>query len=280
MQSNILKKIIIKARRAVFSEAVGNNTTLLKGEGYDFVELREYEDGEDVKKIDWTISAKMQKPYVKVFHSQRELNVTIAPILGGSVYFRTKRSKEGIISEISAILGYSCIKQGDSFDSFICNEQVALNTKKTKKIFAVNQMTENIFNYDVLNKKVNYKLIIDELFQKVKKKSIIFLIGDFFAIENLDLRVLAKKHEVVAIIVRDKFEESPKALGSVNLIDPQNKKNFNGDMSNSLIKEYKAKIKENDHKLYEHFQKCGIRFTKIYTHEEPITKLIPLMGKQ
>ncbi len=59
---------------------LGNNTTLFKGEGYDFVELREYEDGEDIKKIDWIISAKMQKPYVKVFHSQRELNITIAPI--------------------------------------------------------------------------------------------------------------------------------------------------------------------------------------------------------
>ena len=280
MQSNILKKIIIKARRAVFSEVVGNNTTLLKGEGYDFVELREYEDGEDVKKIDWTISAKMQKPYVKVFHAQRELNITIAPILGGSVHFGTKRFKQEVIAEVCAILGYSSIKQGDRFDSFILNDKVILNTKKTKKMFAVQQMTEQIYNYNVLEKKVDYQNITNELFSSLRKKSIIFLIGDFFSVDNLDLRVLAKKHEVVAIIVRDKFEESPKALGSVNLIDPQSNKVFNGDMSNSLVKQYEAKIKANDHKLYEHFQKCGIRFTKLYTDEEPLTKLIPLMGKQ
>ncbi len=278
MQSTQLKKILIKARRAVFSEVLGNNTTLLKGEGYDFVELREYTDGEDVKKIDWTISAKMQKPYVKVFHSQRELNITIAPILGGSVYFGTHKFKQEIISEICAILGFSCVKQGDSFDSFIVNEKVTLNTKKTKKLFGVPFMVDKIFNYSSLSHHVNYKTMTNDLFKMVKKKSIIFLIGDFFDISTLDLRILAKKHEVVAIIVRDKFEESPKALGNVNLIDPQNKKLFAGDMNNSLVKEYEIKIKENDHNLYEHFQKCGIRFVRIYTHEEPISKLIPLMS--
>ncbi len=257
---------------------LGNNTTLFKGEGYDFVELREYEDGEDIKKIDWIISAKMQKPYVKVFHSQRELNITIAPILGGSVYFGSSKFKQEIISEVCAILGYSCVKQGDSFDSFIANEKVILNSKKTKKLFGVPSMVDKIFNYSSLGHEVDYKTITNDLFKMVKKKSIIFLIGDFFDISTLDLRILAKKHEVIAIIIRDKFEESPKALGSVNLIDPQNKKLFAGDMNSSLIKEYEKKIKENDHNLYEHFQKCGIRFTKIYTHEEPLTKLLPLMS--
>jgi uncharacterized protein (DUF58 family) len=280
MQNIILKKLLIKARQAVFSEVIGNNTTLLKGEGYDFVELREYEDGEDIKKIDWVISAKMQTPYVKVFHSQRELNITIAPILGGSVHFGTKRLKQEVISEISAILGYSCVKQGDSFNSFICNEQVTLNTKRTKKIFGVTSMVDQIYTYKVLNKKINYLNITNQLFKQVGKKSLIFLIGDFFNTSSLDLRVLSKKHEVVAIIVRDKFEEDPKVLGSVNLIDPQISINFNGDMNNALVDEYKRKIKENDHNLYEHFQKCGVKFTKIYTHEEPLTKLIPLMGKR
>ncbi len=275
-----MKKILIKAHRAVFSDVSGNNTTLFKGEGYDFVELREYEAGEDVKKIDWIISAKMQTPYVKVFHAQRELNISIAPILGGSVYFGTSKFKQDVICEICAILGYSSVGQGDKFDSFICNEDVIFNTKKTKRIFAVHEMTRKIYKYDVKQKRVDYKLITNNLFNKIAKKSIIFLIGDFFSIDNLDLRILAKKHEVIAIIVRDKFEEEPKALGSVNLIDPQNFKVFNGDMNNSLVNEYKIKIKANDHKLYEHFQKCGVRFTKIYTHEEPMIKLMPLLGKR
>jgi uncharacterized protein (DUF58 family) len=222
----------------------------------------------------------MQKPYVKVFHAQRELNISIVPILGGSVYFGTDKFKQDIIAETCAILGYSSIKQGDNFNSFISNEKVILNTKKTKKLFAVSSMTEKILSYNVLEKKVNYKQIATNLFKLIRKKSIIFLIGDFFDIETLDLRILAKKHEVVAIIVRDKFEEVPQALGNVNLKDPQHNKSFSKDMNKSLIKDYIKQIKENDHRLYEHFQKCGIRFTKIYTNEEPISKLIPLMSKR
>ena len=75
--NHALKKILIKTRRKIFSEVIGNNSSLLKGEGYDFMELKEYEYGEDVKKIDWVISAKFKKPYVKVFHAQKELNINI-----------------------------------------------------------------------------------------------------------------------------------------------------------------------------------------------------------
>ena len=222
----------------------------------------------------------MQKPYVKVFHSQRELNITIAPILSGSIHFGSSKFKKDVIAEVCSILGYSSVKQGDSFDSFICNEEVSLNTRKTKKVFGVSTMVNKIYNYNVFERQVDYKNITDGLFKSVKKKSLIFLIGDFFSINYLDLRILSKKHEVVAIIVRDKFEENPEALGNVNLIDPETKKNFNADMNTSLVNDYVKKVKANDHKLYEHFQRCAIRFTKIYTHEEPLTKLIPLLSKK
>ncbi|VAY87810.1 hypothetical protein MNB_ARC-1_113 [hydrothermal vent metagenome] len=278
MKNKTLKKIIIKTRRAVFSDIIGDNTTFLKGEGYDFVELRKYEVGEDVKKIDWTISAKMQTPYVKVFHAQRELNISIVSILGGSVHFGTHKFKQELIAEICAILGYSSIKQGDNFNSFIVNDSVNLSTKKSKKFFTVSLMLEKILNYNVLQKQVDYTVITQKLFKMINKKSIIFLIGDFFDTSLLDLKILSKKHEIIAIIVRDKFEESPQNLGNVNLIDPQTSQSFVGSMDRSLIKKYIKKVSLNDHHLYEHFQKCGIRFTKIYTSEEAITKLMPLMS--
>jgi uncharacterized protein (DUF58 family) len=272
-----LKKIIIKTRRQIFSEVIGNNSSLLKGEGYDFLELKEYEYGEDVKKIDWIISAKFKKPYVKVFHAQKELSINIVPILGGSVHFGTAKFKQEIITEVCSILGYSCVKQGDPFTSYIANSKIELCTKKSKKHFAVNKMDENIFNYNAIGKTQNYKTITNELFKHIRKKSIIFLIGDFFDISTLDLRVLSKKHEIVAIIVRDKFEEKPFELGNVNLIDPSTNQTFNGNINKGTILKYEKSIKENDHKLFEHFQNCGIRFTKIYTHEEPLPKLLRLM---
>lgn len=272
-----LKKILIKTRRNIFSEIIGNNSSLLKGEGYDFLELKEYEYGEDVKNIDWLISAKFKKPFVKVFHAQKELNINIIPILNGSMYFGTKKFKQELVTEICAILGYSCVKQGDPFSSFIANESLELCTKKSKRNFAVTMLSEKVFSYNCIGKNIDLKVLSDELFKKIRKKSIIFLIGDFFDTQNLDFKLLSKKHEIVVIMVRDKFEESPYELGNVNLIDPSSNKFFDGNINKTIIKEYEKKVKINDHKLYEHFQKCGIRFTKIYTDEEPLPKLLRLM---
>jgi uncharacterized protein (DUF58 family) len=271
-----IKTLLIKTKKAVYSQQIGNNTSKFKGEGYDFVELREYENGEDIRKIDWTISAKQQKPFVKVFHTQRELNINIVPILGGSVYFGTAKLKQELIAEICAILGYSCSAQSDSYSSFIANENVSLNTKKTKKSLGVNIMCENIYNYKSLNKKVNYQTIQSELYKKIKEKSIIFLIGDFFDVENINFKMLAKKHEVIAIIVRDKFEENPSAIGSVNFVDPSNSSTFNGNLNNSLVKNYEKKVKISDYKLYENLNKSTIEFIKIYTDENPMIKMMKL----
>jgi len=271
-----LKKILIKTKKSVFSNKIGNNTSKLKGEGYDFSELREYEDGEDVRKIDWMISAKMGKPYVKVFHAQRELDINIVSLMGGSVYFGTTTFKQEVICEIAALLGYSAIAQGDTFSSFITNTTTALLTKKTKNIFAVEQMTKLLYNYDVKGKKLLYSKLSDELYKKIRKKSIIFLLGDFINIDGLNLNLLAKKHEVIAIVVRDKFEESPVTLGSVNLVDPSSSLRFEGVVSKEMIHRYKSVIKVNDDILFNNFKKWGIDYIKIYTDDNVVAKMMRL----
>ena len=272
-----LKKILIKTKKQSFSEIIGNNTSKQKGEGYDFCELKEYEYGEDVKNIDWVISAKMQKPYVKVYHAQKQLNIKIVNFLNGSTYFGTKRFKQEVICELASAIGFISIKQGDPFASYIANESLELCTKKSKRTFNVNHMSEQLFNYDVLGKNIDYKKVVDELFKTIHHKSIIFLIGDFFDIKNLDLKLLSSKHEVMALIVRDKFEEHPNELGNVNFNDPSTNKNFEGVLNKSTVNEYIKKVKENDSLLYKHFQDCAIKFTKVYTHEDAIKKLIGLL---
>ena len=274
--NNNLKKLLIKTKKAVFSQQIGNNTSKIKGEGYDFVELREYEDGEDIRKIDWVISAKMQKPYLKVFNTQRELDINIIPILTGSTYFGTQILKKDIITEICSILGYVATAQGDSYSSFIANESSYINTLKTKKVMGVEEMIRKIDHYDALGKTVNYENIIYNLHKQIQKKSLIFLIGDFFNTENINLKLLSKKHEVVVIIVRDKFEESPVALGNINLIDPSTSQRFNGNLNSSLIKKYTQKVKIHDHLLFEQLKKSGIEFIKIYTEDNVTKKLAQL----
>ena len=274
--NNNLKQLLIKTKKAVFSQQLGNNTSKIKGEGYDFTELREYEDGEDIRKIDWVISAKMHKPYVKVFHTQRELDITIIPILTGSTYFGTHILKKDSITEICSILGYVATAQGDSYSSFIANETSFLNTKKTKKLIGVEEMIHKIDKYDSLGKEVNYSNIVHTLHHQIAKKSLLFLIGDFFDTENLNLKLLSKKHEVIVIIVRDRFEESPIALGNINLQDPSTSQRFEGNLNTSLIKKYIHKVKLNDHQLHEHLKKSSIEFIKIYTDDNIVKKLAQL----
>lgn len=272
-----LKKIVIKTKKQVFSEIIGNNSTKLKGEGYDFCELKEYEYGEDVKNIDWIISAKMQKPYVKVFYAQKELNVNIVCLLNGSTYFGTNVFKQEIITEVATALGFICVKQGNPFSSFIANEKLEICTKKSKQIFNVNFMAEQLFYYPVIGKNIDYEKISKELFKLIKEKSLIFLIGDFFDIEKLDLKLLCQKHEVIVLIVRDKFEEHPIELGNVSFIDPNNNKIFESILNKNSILEYEKKVLQNDHKLFNHLQNCAVKFTKIYTNENPIKKLLGVL---
>lgn len=277
--SQTLKKLLIKTKKQVFSEIIGNNTSPLKGEGYDFLELKEYEYGEDAKNIDWIISAKMQKPYVKVFHAQKELNIHLVPILNGSLHFGTSKFKQELVTEVCSLLAFSSIKQGDPFCSYIANESIEIITKRSKKIFSVQSMIEQLYTYNVLNKQTNYSNITSNLYKLIQKRSIIFLIGDFFDTKDLDLKLLCQKHEVYVIIIRDKFEENPTKLGQINLIDPQTNQTFDGHISEQNVQEYIKVITKEDHQLYEHLQRCGVKTTKIYTHEEPFAKLIGVLRK-
>ncbi len=267
---HILNKIIIKTKRQVFSEILGDNSSLFKGEGYDFIELREYETGEDCKKIDWTTSAKLQKPYVKVFHETKELNIVVASMLDHGVLFGTSKQKQEIIANIVSILGFSAIKQNNPFSSYIFHQSKYHNTKPSKHIHSIINATSNILQFNPRGLEADYNTLQNTLYKQIKKRSLIFVIGDFF--DDCDLRLLSIKHEVIAIIVRDKFEEDPKHIGQINLIDKSNIKS-NINISSKSVKTYKQNLYENDHKLFEHFKQNKIKWCKIYTNADPIVAL-------
>ncbi|MDD5158203.1 DUF58 domain-containing protein [Sulfurimonas sp.] len=262
-----LQKILVRARRQVFSEMVGNNPSIFQGEGYDFIELREYMPGDDIRKIDWNITAKMQKPFIKIFREERELNVVIVSILNGSVHFGSKKFKQELIAEIVALLSYSTLKNGDLLSSYIFTDKIISHSKPTKKIHQVQKNVEDILSFDALNKKVDFKLIADTLFRRLKRKSLILVVGDYFEIP--DFRILAKKHEVISVIVRDKLEENPPQMGFASLVDPESGAVLEGDFNASSVRAYSKKVTEHDHNLFEKLRVDQVRFTKIYTDSMP-----------
>jgi len=105
---------------------------------------------------------------------------------------------------------------------------------------------------------------------------LLFIISDF--VGDVDLALLSKKHDVVALVVRDKFEENPEALGQMRLMDMENDRSFEGMVGKAELKRYKKALMQNDEKLYAHFKRSAVRYTKIYTDEEPYLKLAKLLG--
>jgi len=266
-----LQKILVRARRQVFSEMVGNNPSIFQGEGYDFIELREYMPGDDIRHIDWNITAKMQKPFIKIFREERELNVVVASVLNGSVHFGSKKFKQETIAEIIALLSFSTLKNGDLLSSYIFTDEMISYLKPSKKMHQVQKSVDEILNFDALNKKVDFKVISDTLYRRLKRKSLILIVGDFFEIP--DFKLLAKKHEVVAVIVRDTLEEKPPQMGFSSLVDPESGAVLEGDFNSSSVDSYAKKVQAHDHKLFETFRKHQVRFTKVYTHSSASVEL-------
>ena len=279
LQTNkTLGLMLIKAQKEVYSSIVGENNIKATGSGYDFVELREYQSGDDIKYIDWIISSKIGKPHVKLFHQQKELNIVIAPLLSSSLYFGTKRLKSELLNEVCALLSYSCVKQNDPFESYICNESVSLTTQRSKQLFSVRTLAEKIAAYDYMHKEILWKQLTVELYKKIQKRSLLFLIGDFLDAADMDLNVLSKKHELVVIIIRDRFEEAPHAIGELNITDPASNAKKVIKIDKKAAKTIEKNMLRNDDILQTKFKALGIRYVKIYTDEDPSQKILSLMS--
>ncbi len=269
-----LKALQLKARHQVYTLLSGHNLSKLHGEGYDFSELREYQIGDDIRKINWTISAKLGKPYIKELHANRELSIVSAAMMDGALYFGKENKKQKKITEIATILGYAAQQNADLFRGFSYMQDEVYATPPSKQIYHIEQYSKTLYERTLLGTKIHYDSAIKDLFKRIRKPSLIFIVGDFLS--PVDLSLLAQKHEVIAIIVREKEEEQPKNLGEVTLIDPQTSKKTDTYFSKKSILQYLEKLQAHDTSLQEHFARYDIRSVKIFTNEEAIGKLVTL----
>ena len=260
------REILIRARRQIVGDRIGNNPSMFRGEGYDFIELREYISGDDTRHIDWNVTAKLQRPYVKVFREERELSIVTVAMLGGSLYFGTDTFKNESVAEAVALIGYSALGNGDLFTHYNFSESLIDEVRGSKKRFAVASSVEKILNTELIGHRADYNEMATSLYKRLRRKSLIVILGDFFDIPQL--RLLAKKHEVVAVVVRDRFEEKPEALGFGSLRDPQSGAVLEGDFNTKSVQKYAQNVRAHDVKLFESFRSCGVRAVKLYTDSQ------------
>jgi len=274
--NTILKALQLKARHQVYTLLSGHNLSNLHGEGYDFSELREYQMGDDIRKINWMITAKLGKPYIKELHANRELSVVVTTLMDGSLYFGSGNHKQVKLTEVATLLGYATQQQSDLFTGLCYTQKQTYTTPPTKQLYHIEQFSQTLFNTALLGTTLDTKDAIQDLFKRIHKPSLLFVIGDF--LEEIDLSLLSQKHEVIAILIRDKVEESPKALGEVTLSNPADGRKLETYFGKRSIEKYLIKLKENDERLIEHFSQHDIRYVKIFTDEVVLGKLISLFA--
>jgi len=269
-----LKALQLKARHQVYTMLSGHNLSKLHGEGYDFSELREYQIGDDIRKINWTISAKLGLPYIKELHANRELSVVVAAFMDASLFFGSGNAKQEKLTEVATILGYAAQQNSDLFTGIQYTQDQTTATPPTKHLYHIEEFSSSLYNVSLLNTSLETDHAVKDLFKRLYKPSLLFILSDF--LEEMDLSLLSQKHEVIAIVIRDRAEESPKKLGEVTLSHPQDDKKMETYFGQRNIDNYLAKLKENDEKLAEHFTRYDIRSVKIFTDDEVVSKLVGL----
>jgi uncharacterized protein (DUF58 family) len=267
------QEILIKTRRNIFGQNAGGSPSLFSGNGLDFKELREYEIGDDVRKINWKVTAKAGRPFVNLFNEERELNIVVAFMVSGSIYFGSKRFKQELMAEILALISYSTLKNDDRLSTLFFSDREEFFMPPTKKMGSLHITLEKALGLDPLEKESSFSAFVRYVNERIKRKSLIFIVGDFYG--DVDLSLL-NKHELFAVMVRDRFEEEPKLFGEMELVDPNTMQNEEFMLSPKIIKEYKMALEAHDKKLELHFNQHRIRHTKIYTDEEPFVKLSSL----
>ncbi len=265
------KEILIRTKRRLFGQNIGNNISKFQGNGIDFAELKEYGYGDDVRKINWNVTAREQKPYINVFNEERELNIVLGLAISGSLYFGSVRQKQEVAAEILALLGLSAIKNSDRVTTILFDEAEVRRYKPTKSQNTIYAQVEELLSFDTLHRKSDLQAFADHLLHTVRQRSIVVMIGDFRSFADLSL--LGARHELYTVIVRDRFEEDPDIEGSWRIEDPVSGEAHSIDLDDILRRNYKSEIERLDENWREHFLKNRIGFTKIYTDEDPFLKL-------
>jgi len=260
--------LVLRAKDDVYNHLQGSNFSKILGQGYDFSELRIYESSDDIRHISWINSAKSNELYVKKMHEERELLVHVSMLLDGRVVIGKKHE---LFTYILAILAYSSVSTNNLFEASFTFGKVFKIFEATKNVEAVEMILNEFSSVEPLGLKLEYEKIQDRLLKVQEQKSLSFLVGDF--LDEIDLSILAQKHELCVIMVRDRWEENPILASDVELVNPLLNSTISKTLSKKALLHYKQKLEEHDEKLYAHFHEHRIKYVKVYERVEVLQKL-------
>ena len=278
-----VRKIEIKTRRLSNNIFGGEYHSAFKGRGMTFSEVRNYQFGDDVRAIDWNVTARYNEPFVKVFEEERELTLMLIVDISGSEFFGSDNAlKKNIITEISATLAFSALQNNDKVGLILFTDQIELYIPPKKGKTHVLRIIRELIEFKPESKKTDIGIALQFLISVIKKKSITFILSDFISPDfEKTLRVTSKKHDVTGIRIYDKLEEAIPNLGLVSMFDQETEEIRLVDTSSlELRNKYRKQNSLNFKKINELFTKNGAGTLVCRTDESYVKKLLSYFKKR
>jgi uncharacterized protein (DUF58 family) len=278
-----VRKIEIKTRGLSNQIFSGEYHSAFKGRGMTFSEVREYQPGDDIRSIDWNVTARFNNTFVKVFEEEREMTVMLLVDVSASGEFGTqKQLKQELITELCAVLAFSSIQNNDKIGVIFFSDKIEKFIPPKKGKSHVLRIIRDLIEFKPEHKKTDIKQALKYLTNVITKRSIAFVISDFMADDFMDaLKIANKKHDLVALQIYDKREHELPDIGFLKVIDAETGTLKWIDTSDKNVRiHYDASALKQEAKLKEMFNKCGVDAAKINTAESYIKPLMNLFKRR
>jgi uncharacterized protein (DUF58 family) len=278
-----VRKIEIKSRGLSNQIFSGEYQSAFKGRGMAFSEVREYQVGDEIRTIDWNVTARFNHPYVKVFDEEREMTVMLLVDVSGSKNFGTQTQlKQELATEICAVLAFSAIQNNDKVGVLFFSDQVEKFIPPKKGRSHILMIIRELINFEPKHKGTNVAEALRFFTGAIKKRCTSFLISDFMSssFEN-ELKIANRKHDLVALRLFDLHEEEFPNLGVIPVKDEETGEIAWINTSDKELRlEFKRAALERNGRLEDLFKRSGVDFTKIGTHQSYIKPLMTLFKKR
>lgn len=274
-----VRKIEIKTRGLSKHIFAGEYHSAFKGRGMAFSEVREYQYGDDIRSIDWNVTARFNHPYVKIFEEERELTVMLLIDVSGSGTFGTAVNyKRDVMTEVAAVLSFSAIFNNDKIGVIFFSDKVEKFIPPQKGRKHILRIISELLNFNPESKKTNLTEPLSFLTNALRKRCTSFIISDFMAPDfEAPLRIASNKHDVVAINIYDPVETNMPNIGFINIIDSETGKSRWVDTSSKTTRQsYKQWWENHTSNITNTFIKCGIDVANICTCDDYVKPLIKL----
>ncbi len=271
-----VRKIEIKTKGLTKNIFAGQYHSSFKGRGMTFSEVREYQYGDDIRSIDWNVTARFNHPYIKIFDEERELTVILLIDVSKSASFGSDRFKREYLAEIAAVLAFSAIQNEDKIGVILFSDRIEkfIPPKKGRKhiLFIIREL----LTFKPQGTGTDIAMALKFLSSAVKKRTTVFLMSDFISPDfSKPLKIVAYKHDLISLFIYDRLETELPKVGILNAYDPETGKTMWLDTSNKNVREkYKKFWQDHEQNLKQIFNKSNVDFVKIRTDQDYVKPLV------